>query len=144
MKKTQPKSLEELKTLRKEIIHANEVHEQSLTTTDKIALWITDKVGTFNFFVFCIVLTLVPFAIPALMPTVQFISSAFLQLVLLPLIMIGQNLQSRHAEIRAQSDYEINVKAEREIETILNHLENQNDLILKILKNVDITTTEKN
>ena len=47
----------------------------------------------------------------------------------MPLIMIGQNLQSRHAENRAESDFEINLKAEREIETIIQHLENQNKIL---------------
>jgi uncharacterized membrane protein len=51
--------------------------------------------------------------------------------------MIGQNLQGRHSEIRAEADFEVNVKAEREIETILTHLENQNELILRILKHLD-------
>jgi uncharacterized membrane protein len=48
--------------------------------------------------------------------------------------MIGQNLQSRHSELRAEQDFAINKKAETEIETILMHLENQNDLMLQILK----------
>jgi len=59
--------------------------------------------------------------------------SNMLQIFLMPLIMIGQNLQGRHAEARADSDFEINVKAEREIEAILLQLERQNELILKIL-----------
>ena len=54
----------------------------------------------------------------------------------MPLIMIGQNLQSRHSELRAEQDFAINKKAETEIETILMHLENQNDLILQILIHV--------
>ena len=33
----------------------------------------------------------------------------------MPLIMVGQNLQGKHAEIRAENDYQINVKAENEI-----------------------------
>jgi uncharacterized membrane protein len=51
--------------------------------------------------------------------------------------MIGQNLQGRHAEARAESDFDVNVKAEKEIETILLHLEQQNDLILKILRHLE-------
>ena len=47
--------------------------------------------------------------------------------------MIGQNLQGRHAELRAEADFEVNTKAEWEIETILRHLENQNKLMLEIL-----------
>ena len=105
--------------------------------TDKIALWITNKVGTFGFFIFTICLTVIPFIIPGLMPAVQFISSAFLQLVLLPLIMIGQNLQSDHAEARSEADFEIDRKAEIEIETILQHLEQQNELMLSILDKLE-------
>jgi uncharacterized membrane protein len=63
--------------------------------------------------------------------------SNVLQIFLMPLIMIGQNLQGRHAEARAESDFEINVKAEKEIETILLHLENQNELMLKILHHLE-------
>ena len=60
--------------------------------------------------------------------------SNMIQIFLMPLIMVGQNLQSRHSEARAESDYEVNVKAEREIEAILLHLETQADGIEKILK----------
>jgi uncharacterized membrane protein len=60
-----------------------------------------------------------------------------IQMFLMPLIMIGQNLQGRHAEARAEADFEVNTKSEREIEAILNHLENQNDLILKILRKLE-------
>jgi uncharacterized membrane protein len=51
--------------------------------------------------------------------------------------MVGQNLQSRHSEIRAEEDYLINKKAELEIETILTHLENQDKLILQILARME-------
>jgi len=72
--------------------------------------------------------------------------SNMIQIFLMPLIMVGQNLQGRHAELRAEADFEVNVKAEREIEAILMHLENQNKLILKILNLLekDRTKTEDN
>lgn len=54
-----------------------------------------------------------------------------------PLIMIGQNIQGRHAELRAQSEYETNIKAEQEIEVILEHLEYQNSLLLLLIEKVD-------
>jgi uncharacterized membrane protein len=60
-----------------------------------------------------------------------------IQIFLMPLIMIGQNLQGRHAEKRAESDFDVNVRAEKEIEVILMHLERQNELILKILDNTE-------
>lgn len=46
--------------------------------------------------------------------------------MLLPLIMVGQTLQGKQDEMSVKVDYEINVKAEEEIETLLQHLENQN------------------
>ncbi len=44
--------------------------------------------------------------------------SNMIQLFLMPLIMIGQNLQSREADQRAENDYEVNCKAEKEIQVI--------------------------
>ncbi|GAC1392852.1 MAG: hypothetical protein NVSMB46_09680 [Candidatus Saccharimonadales bacterium] len=51
--------------------------------------------------------------------------------------MLGQNVQAKHADLRAEADLQINTQAELEIETILTHLEYQNDLMLKILNNID-------
>ena len=63
--------------------------------------------------------------------------SNMIQIFLMPLIMIGQNLQSAHADARAEADFDVNTKAEEEIETILMHLENQNNLILQIMQRLD-------
>ncbi len=51
--------------------------------------------------------------------------------------MIGQNIQSAHADARALSDFYINTKTEAEIEAIIDHLENQNKLILEILNRIN-------
>ena len=48
--------------------------------------------------------------------------------------MVGQNIQGRHSELRAQHDLEVNVKAEREIEIILEHLEYQNTMLIAMVK----------
>jgi uncharacterized membrane protein len=70
--------------------------------------------------------------------------SNVLQILLMPLIMVGQNLQGRHAELRAQSDFEVNLKAEQEVQVILAHLEQQaaqierqGELILEILRRLE-------
>jgi uncharacterized membrane protein len=59
------------------------------------------------------------------------------QIFLMPLIMVGQNLQSKHTELRAEQDFAINKKAELEIEAVLKHLENQNELMLEILQRLE-------
>jgi uncharacterized membrane protein len=53
-----------------------------------------------------------------------------IQLFLMPLILIGQNLQAKESDRRAKNDYRINCKAEEEIQEIkgslkriLKHLE---------------------
>jgi uncharacterized membrane protein len=53
------------------------------------------------------------------------------------LIMIGQNIQGKHAELRSEHDYETDKKAEMEIEMILLHLENQQKMMMEILKKIE-------
>jgi uncharacterized membrane protein len=66
---------------------------------------IVSKVGTMPFFYFCVALSIVPFAFPITTPYVQYVSSSFLQLVLLPLIMIAQNRQEHINKAKSQREY---------------------------------------
>lgn len=139
---------DELKKLTKPIRNVNIEHKKGLSKLEKLAIWITDKVGTMGFFLIIFVWTIFWLGWNALGPESSrfdpfpafvlwlFISN-MVQIFLMPLIMVGQNLQGRHAEARAEADFEINTKAELEIETILQHLENQNDLILQVLKRLE-------
>ena len=143
-----PPSLEELKTLRKPLRDVNIEHKEKLTKLEKLAVFVTEKVGTMGFFlliftwtVFWLLWNTLGPASSRFDPFPAFVMWLFIsnmiQIFLMPLIMIGQNLQGRHAEARAKSDFEVNVKAEREIEAILQHLENQNELMLKILDKIE-------
>ena len=51
--------------------------------------------------------------------------------------MVGQNLEGKFAEQRAQADFEINKKAEHEVEIVIAHLENQNELLLELVRKVE-------
>ena len=136
--------LEEIKKLRKIIWNVNKKHRESFTSLEKFAIWITERVGTMGFFFLLLAWTIVwaiwnIFAPPNLKfdPFPSFVLWLFisnmLQLFFLPLIMVGQILQGRHAEMRAESDFEINLKAEKELETILESLEKQEKNIAQIL-----------
>ena len=57
--------------------------------------------------------------------------------------MIGQNLQGEHSDARAEADFDVNTRAEMEIENILLHLENQNQLIMEILNRLEKKGEEK-
>src|SRR3989338_533593 len=132
-----PKTLQELRALSKPLLNINIESQEKLNKLDRLAFFITKKVGSpgFFFFIFFLTLFLIGFYI--------FISN-MIQILLMPLIMVGQNLQGRHAEFRAEADFEVNTKAELEIETILLHLERQNELILKILNHLENEKGSKN
>lgn len=130
-------TIRELKETFAPIANPNIVHRSHMSKLDIAALFVTKKVGSIGFFFACVILVTIPLIFTQAISIVQYISSGILQLILLPLIMIGQNLQGRHAEIRAQHDFDTNVKAEKEIETILLHLEKQDEMMLEILHRIE-------
>jgi uncharacterized membrane protein len=143
-----PLSFDELRKLRKPLIRVHLEQRKKLSTLDRLAVWMTEQVGTMGFFLLLVGWTTVWLGWNTLAPVeVRFdpfpafvlwlFLSNMIQILLMPLIMVGQNLQGRHAEARAEADFEVNTKAEREIEAILKHLEHQNDLILQILTHVE-------
>jgi uncharacterized membrane protein len=147
MKEQKLPSLEEIRKKFKPFKNVNVQHRSKLSRIDKVAIWITEHVGSMGFFIiiFCWTFgwltwnTLAPQNLrfdpfPAFVLWL-FISN-MIQIFLMPLILIGQNIQSKHSEILAEEDFAINKKAEVEIETILLHLENQNELIIQILKHI--------
>ena len=139
-----PRLLEELKK-NPYVRNVNAEVQKRLGKMDKLALWITENVGSMGFFFIIFLWTIAWFGWNILAPkdwrfdpypgfVLWLFISNVIQIFLMPLIMIGQNLQSDHTEVRAEIDFEINKKAELEIETILLHLENQNKLMLEILE----------
>jgi uncharacterized membrane protein len=116
-----------------------------LSALDRLAVWITEHVGTMGFFMIILFWTAVwlgwNFLAPASLqfdPPMAFVFWLFIsnviQILLMPLIMVGQNVQGRHAEARAEHDLEVNVKAEQEIEVVLHHLEQQYDILIAMLE----------
>lgn len=143
-----PRGLEELKTLRAPVRNINIEHKERLTRLEKFALRITNRVGTMGFFLVIFCWTILWLGWNALTPAglrfdpfpafvLWLFISNMIQILLMPLIMVGQNLQGRHSEARAENDYEVNMKAEREIEAILMRLEEQNELIRKMADRSD-------
>jgi len=99
------------------------------------AVWITDKVGTMTCcWIFCVLALLslpavlvqasviASHALPSILTRastialISWIAQTFLQLVLLPAIMVGQNVQSDAADVRAAKTFE-------DVETLLNKLD---------------------
>jgi uncharacterized membrane protein len=121
-----------------------------LTTRRLKICGITDRVGTMGFFLIVVFWTgswlawnlLAPprwqFDPPTGFVFWLFISN-LIQLLLMPLIMIGQNIQGRHSELRAESDLEVNITAEAEIEIVLEHLEYQNALLIAMVEKLGVS-----
>jgi uncharacterized membrane protein len=148
--RTKSSALAEIRKNRPPIRRVNIEHKESLSTLERCALWITNRVGTMGFFLVIFGWTIIWLSWNTLAPVslrfdpfpafvLWLFMSNMIQIFLMPLIMVGQNLQSRHAEARAEADFEINTKAEREIEAVLQHLEHQNELILEILERLEST-----
>jgi uncharacterized membrane protein len=136
---------EELKKIKKPIKNINLRYRESFSRLEKFAVWVTERVGSMGFFMAILVWTVLWLGWNVLAPTewrfdsfpafaVWLFISNMIQLFLLPLIMIGQNLQGRYDELRAESDYEINQKAELEIELIIEILKKQEIAIKKVLE----------
>ena len=58
--------------------------------------------------------------------------SNVIQIMLMPLLMVGQNLQGRHSEARAENDYLVNQKSFADTEKILQQLELQAERMIRI------------
>jgi len=155
---TMPPSIAEIKSQQAPIKNVNDEVQNSLNPMDRAALVITEKVGTMGFFLIIFVWTITwcgyniaASIFPSLHwkafdPFPAFVAylliSNVIQIFLMPLIMVGQNLQGLHSEKRAQSDFEVNVKAEKEIEVILHHLEFQNSVLIAMLEKLGVSQEE--
>lgn len=101
--------------------NANKKHREKLTFLEKLALKITSAVGTMYCAIIFTLIALIslPEAIQGdTATTISWIAQTFLQLVLLSIIMVEQNLQSKHSELRKDADYETNVEVKKCIEEV--------------------------
>lgn len=120
--------------------NVNKKHKQSLGLQDNIALVITTAVGTmYAVYLFATVMlgwmiwqsaiAQHPFD-PYPFAFLLFLGN-IIQLLLMPLIMVGQNIQSRHAELRADEEFKTTISSYHDIEHILAHLDAQDKELLK-------------
>jgi uncharacterized membrane protein len=152
-KLVRPPSLEEFKKRRTPLLDYSQPEPGDLRPLNRLAVWITGRVGTIGFFLIIFGWTVLWLGWNLLAPASWrfdppmgfvfwlFISNV-IQILLMPLIMLGQNIQGRHSERRAQHDLEVNVRAEEEIETILNHLEYQNSLLIVMVQKLGLKMEE--
>lgn len=142
--------LEQARSKRKPITNVNDEHGKKLSVLDRLAIFVTERVGTMGFFLLILLWTILWCGFNILaseVPTLHWkpfdpfpafvaylLMSNVIQILLMPLIMVGQNLQGRHSELRAEHDLDVNIRAEEEIEMILLRLQLQQELLMHLVK----------
>lgn len=151
MEESTPTSLDVLRKKRKLILKNAESEQNKTTVLGRLAVWITEHVGSMGFFLIIFLWTAAWLGWNIFAPKqIRFdpfpgfilwlFISNMIQLFLMPLIMLGQNIQAKYLDIRAEEDLNINVQAALENETIILHLENLNKLMSKLLNSLDRKT----
>jgi len=121
--------------------NANEVVKEQLTFGQRASDWIAEKVGSWEFIIGQSALLIVwailnvtawmqhwdpyPFILMNLVLSLQAAYTA-------PMIMMSQNRKADRDRLEAHIDYEINLRAEAEINVILENLEAQNVVIAEL------------
>ena len=89
-------------------------------------------------------IAVMPFFFPEYKDLIQYISGSIIQLASLPLIMVGTNILSRAANIRAEQDHhtlmEQHLELHEQIGILRRHMEvekNQNEAIKELSKKID-------
>jgi hypothetical protein len=115
--------------------------DEHVGVNGRVALVLTSAVGTmWCAYAFAI---LALFALPdalrsgSLMPIVQWLSQTFIQLVMLSVIMVGQNIQSRASDRRAEMTYKDADATFHEAGQIQVHLAAQDEALNAMLEKVE-------
>ena len=129
---------------------AKELHGESFFAklNAKIGLKITLAVGTmwaaYVFAILALISAPAAFSAGNALIIIAWIAQTFLQLVLLPIIIVGQNIQAKAADMRAQStfdDAEAVLYEAREIQKHLliqdQHLERQDKIIQSLINKLE-------
>lgn len=130
----------------------NVKHRSSLNLQEKVALFSTSIIGTMYAVYFTCIFLLgwilwqtyitaspidpYPFAFLLFMASV-------VQLPLMSLIMVGQNLQGKHAELRAEEEYKTTNSAYKDIGKILAHLDKQDRELARLTKLLNESAEKK-
>ena len=116
------------------------VHQPSKNINDRIAIALTNGVGTMwcAYGFAALALVALPQAIhDGLLPLVQWVSQTFIQLVMLSIIMVGQNVLGEASDKRAEATYKDAEATFHEAREIQKHLKEQDDAINTILDRIE-------
>jgi uncharacterized membrane protein len=137
------------------IINVNQEFEKELTVGQKVADRVVDVIGSWPFVIIQSIILAIWVAVNVYLVTMAIRNPGFLKawdpypFILLnlflslqaaytgPLVMMSQNRQAIKDRLSAQQDFEINQKAEKEIEVIMKHLAHQDRIMHEITRRLD-------
>jgi uncharacterized membrane protein len=118
--------------------NVNKLHAATQTGINaRIAVMLTKRVGTmwtaYSFIVLAVVglFAILGLLSPLVALLVAWTSQTLIQLVLLPVIMVGQNVLGAHAELLAEEQYQTTEKSYHDLEQVMEHLSSQDAELLK-------------
>ncbi len=141
--------------------NVNVEFEKELTMGQKVADKVADVMGSWPFIIIQSILLIIWVAINVYLAAMVIHNPNFLKawdpypFILLnlalslqaaytgPIVMMSQNRQAYKDRLSAQHDYEINLKAEKEIEVIMKHLAHQDLLIQEVIKRLEAMPANK-
>ena len=136
-----------------QIKNVNEIIDSRLTFGQKASDFVAKVVGSWKFIIIqsCILTVWVILNISALILHWDPYPFILMNLVLslqaaytAPVIMMSQNRQAQRDRLEAHNDFLVDTKAEEEIRTILEHLEEQNKVLMHLYKYTEINNGKIN
>lgn len=92
-----------------QVIHPKSLLKKEKTLNDKLAVWIATHVGSmYCFYLFNVIALLsakAAFETHNLVPIINWVSSNWIQLILLPAIMVAQNVAQAATDAKAETDH---------------------------------------
>ena len=125
--------------------NVNLLHEAEQTASGfntRVAVALTKGVGTmWTAYAFVVLAFIGLFAIlgllnPIVALLVAWASQTFLQLVFLPIIMVGQNVLGRKTELQADEQFRTTMSTYHDIEQVMNHLSAQDAELVHLTKHL--------
>jgi uncharacterized membrane protein len=124
----------------------NQIHAEKLTSGQRIADQLAAVMGSWSF----IIVQSVMLAIWICLNVAAYINHwdpypfillnlalSFQAAYAAPIIMMSQNRQAAKDRLMAEQDYEVNCKAEDELKSIMTHLEQQDEVMLDVLRRME-------
>ena len=130
----------------KPVININQIDAEKLTTGQRVADRLAMVMGSWPF----IIVQSIVLAIWICLNVIGYMNHwdpypfillnlalSFQAAYAAPIIMMSQNRQAAKDRLMAEQDYDVNLKAEEELKSIMSHLEQQDEVMLDILRRME-------